>query len=235
MVRQARERLGAHHVRRAGLDKLHHLGGEQPPLAHRVAQREDLARIFGQLVDVRRRVEARRLGERLVHRCAELLDGGKRHLRPERTLRAAPERIFLEDAARNAEQEELDEPRHHGLAPFPLDHVDDLVVRRGVKLHEDFAHHADARFGSLALERQRIEVLDNLTDRALEAAVRLAGFQLALACGHPVVEQAIRATGFHLVGARAIEALHEHVAVLQRVHGLEQHLRRDLEARVVLA
>ena len=50
-----------------------------------------------------------------------------------------------------------------------------------------------------------------------------------------MVEQAIRATRLHLVGARAVEALHEHVAVLQRVHGLEQHLRRDLEARVVFA
>ena len=104
-----------------------------------------------------------------------------------------------------------------------------------MELHENLAHHADARLGSLALKRQRVEVLDDLADRALEAAVRFAAFQLALARGHPVVEQAIRATGFHLVGARAIEALHEHVAVLQRVHGLEQHLRRDLEAGVVLA
>ncbi len=41
------------------------------------------------------------------------------------TLRAAPERIFLENTTCNAEQEKLDEPRHHGLAPFPLNHVDD--------------------------------------------------------------------------------------------------------------
>ena len=47
------------------------------------------------------------------------------------------ERVLLEDAARRTEQEELDEPRHHGLAALALDDVDDLVVRRGVELHQD--------------------------------------------------------------------------------------------------
>ena len=168
MVRQARERLRAHHVRRARHDELNHFGGEQPALAHRVAQAQNLACVFGQLIDVRWRVEARRCGERVVDRLAELRDGRQSDFAAERALGGTAQRVFLENAARDAEQEELDETRHNGLAALALDHVDDLVVRRGVELHQNLAHHADAWLGALALQRQRVEVFHDLLHRALE-------------------------------------------------------------------
>ena len=80
----------------------------------------------------------------------------------QRPASGTAQRVFLENAARDAEQEKLDEARHNGLASLALDHVDDLVVRRGVELHQNLAHDADARLGALALQRQRIEVFHDL-------------------------------------------------------------------------
>ena len=104
-----------------------------------------------------------------------------------------------------------------------------------MELHQDLAHHAHARLGALARKRQRVEVLHDSAHRALELAAVHAAVQLLLAHAHPVVEQRVRAAGLHLVGARAVQTHHEQIAVSQRVHGLQEHLRRDLEAGVVLA
>ena len=106
----------------------------------------------GQLVDIRRRLEALGARERVGDGGAELLDGLKRHAAARGALRRAAERILLEDGAGKPEQEELDESRNHGLAALALDLVDDLVVRRGMELHQDLADHADARLGALALQ-----------------------------------------------------------------------------------
>ena len=104
-----------------------------------------------------------------------------------------------------------------------------------MELHEDLAHHAHAGFRALAGQGQRVEVLHDAAHRAAELRLAHAALELVLAGVHPVLEQAVRAARLHLVGARAIQAHHEQIAVLQRVNGLVEHLRRDLEARVLLA
>ena len=104
-----------------------------------------------------------------------------------------------------------------------------------MELHQNLAHDADARLGALALQRQRVEVFYNLLHGALEFRTLHAARQLRLAFGHPVLEQVVGRAWLNLVGARAVERHHEQVAVAQRVHSLQQHLRRDLEAGVHLA
>ena len=104
-----------------------------------------------------------------------------------------------------------------------------------MELHQDLADHADARLGALALQGKRVEIVHDLLDRLLEAAARHTRFELRLARRHPMIEQVRRALRLNLVGARAVEALHQQIAVAQRVNGLEQHLRRHLEAGVHLA
>ncbi len=104
-----------------------------------------------------------------------------------------------------------------------------------MELHQNFAHYANARFGALALQRQRVEILHDLFHRALEFAVFHSARKLAFAFGHPVVEEVVRRVRLDLVRARAIECHHEQVAVAQCVNGLQQHLRRDIEPGVHLA
>ena len=64
-------------------------------------RRQNLARVVGQLVNIRRRVEATRLLQRVVHGLAQLLDGGQADLAPERALLRLADRL-LEDAAGDA-------------------------------------------------------------------------------------------------------------------------------------
>ena len=104
-----------------------------------------------------------------------------------------------------------------------------------MELHQNLADDAHARLRALALKRQRIEILDDLLDRALEFAALHAPPQLALAFVHPKIEQGVRAAGHHLVGARAVQAHHQQVAVLQGGDGLIEHGGRDLEAGIHLA
>ena len=49
---------------------------------------------------------------------------------------------------------------HDGLAAFGLDLLDDLVVGRGMELHQDLADHAHARLGALACKRQGVGLLE---------------------------------------------------------------------------
>ena len=86
---------------------------------------QNLACVFGQLVNACRRVEARRLSSAFVT-GAQAFTTFRAILLPNAPGRAA-ERVFLEDATRRAEQEELDEPRYHGLRSLALDDVDDPI------------------------------------------------------------------------------------------------------------
>ena len=129
----------------------------------------------------------------------------------------------MEDAAHDAEQEELDEARHDSFATFALDHLNDLIVRSGMEFHQDLAHNAHARFGSLAYERQRIEVLDDAPARLGKLVAVRSLAHLGFANIHPMVEQTLRCARFGFIGARTIERHHEQVAIRKRVHGLFQH------------
>ena len=57
---------------------------------------------------------------------------------------------------------------------------------------------------------------------------------LLLARVHPVAVQRVGAARLHLVRARTVQRHHEQVAVRQRVDGLHEHGRRDIEAGIVL-
>ena len=112
-------------------------------------------------------MEAGALLQGIVHRLAQLLHRGQADAAAQRALLRLADGL-LEDAAGDAEQEELDEPGHHGLAALALDDVHDLVVGRGMELHEDLPHHAHAGLGALAGQRQGVEVLHDTAHRAAE-------------------------------------------------------------------
>ena len=70
-------------------------------------KRQDLARVLGQLVDVGRRLEAARVRSAFVTGARIFADGPQPDAAAHRALRRTTERVLLEDAARDAEQEEL--------------------------------------------------------------------------------------------------------------------------------
>ncbi len=140
------------------------------------------------------------------------------------------------DCVGHAKEEEVHEPRDVGLAALLLDDLDHLIVGRGVELHEDLAHHADARFRAVAQERQRLEGVDRALAEVVEAAARRrGGGDEALGVGHHAVVERVGGARLGLVGAHAVEELHDEVAVEQGVDGLDQDLGlEDREARILL-
>ena len=236
VVGQARKRRAAHDVGRAGLDEVDHLGREQPALAHRVAQRQHLLGLGGQLEDVGVGLEARGLGEHLVDGLAEALDElDAGHVREAARGLGAELGVGV-DRVGHAKEEEVHQARDVGLAALLLDDLDHLVVGRGVELDEDLAHHAHARLGAVVLQRQRLEGVDGALAELVEAAARRrGGGDQSLGLGHHAVVERIGGAGLGLVGAAAVEQLHDEVAVEQGVDRLDQDLGlEDGEARVLL-
>lgn len=63
---------------------------------------------------------------------------------------------------------EVHEVRHDGLRALALEQVDEVVVGERHVFDENFANDADARLAERLVQRERVEILDDL---AAEAAV----------------------------------------------------------------
>ena len=131
-------------------------------------------------------------------------------------------------------QEEVEQTRHHGLAALALDHVDHVVVGRGVELDQDLTDHAHARLGALAHKRHGVERADGLAAQLGVVMPVELGCQLASA-RHVLLVERVGGTGRGLIRAAAVEHLHHHVAKEHRVDRLLKQRRRQLKAGVVLA
>ena len=98
---------------------------------------------------------------------------------PAAPLAERPSGSFWKMAPARPNRKNSVETRNHGLAALALDLIDDLVVRRGMELHEDLADHADARFGALALQGKRVEILHDLATVRFHSAARQARVRAA--------------------------------------------------------
>ena len=146
----------------------------------------------------------------------------------------ATQLVLLQLGVTHGVQEEVEQARHHSLAALALDHVDHMVVSRGVELDQDLADHAHARLGALAHKRHGVERVDGLAAQlgvvvTVELRRQLAGAR------HVLLVECVGSAGRGLVRAAAVEHLHHDVTKEHRVHGLLKQRRRNLEAGVVLA
>ena len=103
-----------------------------------------------------------------------------------------------------------------------------------MELHQDLADHAYTRLRAFTLKGQIVEIVDDLLYGLLEATSLLAFVDLRLATRHPMIEQAVRCARLTFIGTRAIEALHEQIAVEDGIDGVIEHRRGDVEARILL-
>ena len=216
------------------IDQVEHLGREEPPLAHVVAHRKHRAGLVGHGTDALGRLKATGLLEHLLHRCAHPVHELDERLHACTRRGGAFQLVLLQLGVAHGVQEEVEQARHHGLAAFALDHVDHVVVGRGMELDQNLADHAHARLGALAHKRHGIERADGLAAQlgvvvAVELRRQLAG------AGHVLLVERVGGTGRGLIRAAAVEHLHHHVAKEHRVDRLLKQRRRQLKAGVVLA
>ena len=64
---------------------------------------------------------------------------------------------------------EVHEVRHDGLRTLALEQVDEVVVGKRHVFDENFAHDADARLAERLVQRERIEILDDLAAEAAKS------------------------------------------------------------------
>ena len=134
----------------------------------------------------------------------------------------------------HAEEEEVHQPGDVGLAALVLYRPHDVVVGRGMELHQNLPHHAHARLAAEVHARQLVEIPHYLLVHPREFAALHAGLVLHQVI-HPLAEQRVGAAGHRLVGARAIEQLHQQIARDQGRNRIQQHLDGHVEAGIHLA
>ena len=101
-----------------------------------------------------------------------------------------------------------------------------------MELNQNLTNNANARLGSLALQRQVVKVVYDGANRLLITTEFLAFGDLQLALFHPVIEQLLCRTLFDFIRACTVQALHKQVAIEQREYSVVQHSGRHLEARI---
>ena len=233
MVGQAREGLGAHDVGRPALDELDHLACEQPALAHGVAEVQDLARALGGLPDGAKGLKALAVAQGLANGLAQVLQVVDQVAEDHVVFLVGNQRLVAEDAVGQAEEEEVDQAGHVGLAALLLDHLDHLVVGGGMELDQDLTHNAHTRLAAKVDAGQLVELADDLRVELLGLA-QLHGGHGLVQVGHPLLEQGVGAAGHGLVGAHAVEQHHQQIAHEQGGDGRLEHGGREVPAGVRL-
>ena len=217
VVRQARKRRAHDDVRRAVLDEVAHLGRQQPALAHRVAEREDLGRLRRKVEDAAVRLEALGRLQHLVDGLAHALQKVDGPLVRHAVHGLRAKLAVHVHLVRDAKQEEVHKAGHVRLAALVLDDLHHLVVRRRVELHQDLAHHAHARLAAVVHQGQPVERADGVLAQAIELATPHTA-DLGLHAAHEELVLAVRRALLRLVRTGAVQALHQQVSVEKGVH-----------------
>ena len=123
---------------------------------------------LGDVRDLHRRFKAAAGLERVEHRAAQITNGLDAELADKRTAQTPAEELVLVAAVVDAVIHEVHEVRHDGLRTLALEQVDEVVVGKRHVFDENFAHDADARLAERLVQREHVEILDDL---AAEAAV----------------------------------------------------------------
>ena len=228
VVRQAAERLEADDVGHAFVDELDHLAGQEPAFAGHVAEADVARGELGGLVDLVRREEVAAVLECLAHRRAVEVDDVDEHASEEAVLLLAVEQAVLDDRVVGRVEEEVDEVRHDDLRALLHQDFLDVVVRDRMVLRKDLADDADFRLPEGFIDRDVVEFLDDLLDRALELEVA-AVFQYVLAGCHPLVEEALGLALLELVRHHAVLDVLQEIAKDGGLDGGDEHRAREAE------
>ena len=241
VVGQAAEGLAAHDVRRAVLDELDHLRGQQPPLARLVAQGEDLRGLVHHVGAGGLDVEGPPAGgERRPRRRLDLLqepDGG---LVPGHGIHSDAVGVGLPLGGDRTAEEEGEQPRNDGLAALGLDLIDDVIVGVGLEFDQNLSDDADARLTGDIAPGQGVELADHLAQQTPIAQPPAPGGAASPAPEEfpddriPPFYEAVGSPLLGLVGAHAQQAGVEGVADDDALDDLERESRSDLEPGVLL-
>ena len=243
MVRQAREGLRAHDIRAPGLNQLDDLGGQQPAFAGLHADGRDFISGFHQLLHAFVLAElAVRGGDGATYRVEPAVERPP-HDCVHSLATAGAQMVLVPLVGVRVLGHEFDNARHHSLATLRLDLVDDMVVGVRMVFDENLTYHTDTRLARDIPQRQLVEgahdLLEQLRINPISLAVHaFGGFGIPVVFDGlaqdciPLFVQGVRAARFRLVGADAVQAFHEQIAVHERFAGTFQHRRCRLEARV---
>ena len=228
VVRQAAKRLEADDIWHTLVDELDHLARQEPAFACHVAEADMARGELGRLVDLVRCEEVAAVLEGLAHRRAVEVDDVDEHAPEEAVPLLAVEQPVLDDWVVGRVEEEVDEVRHDDLRALLHQDLLDVVVRDRMVLREDLADNADFRLPEFFIDRDIVEFLDNLLDRALELEVA-AVLEDVLALCHPLVEETLRLTLLELIRHHAILDVLQEIAEDRGLDGGDEHRAREAE------
>ena len=129
--------------------------------------------------------------------------------------------------------EKIHQIRNNCLGPLLLQEIDQVIVRQGHILYEDFADDTDARFAQGLVDGEMVKTLNNLP---AECSVALTAFTLErsnTACPEFGMQR-IRRAGNALIGTDSIQAAKKKVAEDDGFAGRKDHRRGKPEPFVLL-
>ncbi len=237
MIRQASEGLNADDVGNAALDQLHHLARQEPPLTGLVADIDDGLCILDDLVDAGRRLKVPALLVLAVNGPQrDVLDGVDRCLHAEGRLFGGAQIIGLVHLVVEAVQHKAHQIRNNGLRALGLQRVDQVIVGRVGVFYQDLADDADPGLFEALVNRNRVEIADDVAAHALHLvqgeALRADQEFGAGLC--PLLVHGLHGALFQLVGPHAVDAFHQHITENNGEGQPGNKGERDLKAGVPL-
>ena len=147
---------------------------------------------------------------------------------------AGAQMLRLVDLVVEAVEHEVHQVRHHGLRPFALQKLHQMVVARGGELHQDLPH--DAHPGLLDVQDgDRIELPDDVPAHPAESQqVHMLRGDEILCFFYPFPVQGIYTARDCLIGAHPVYAAHEDVAELGGQSRADQQVGVQVEAGIAL-
>ncbi len=235
MVGKTPEGLNADDIRDAAFDQFNHFTGQEPALAGLVADVDNRLCIFHHLIDAGRRFEVPAL-------FIFAVDGAKSHILNgvngdihAKSGRFGGSQIFcLVNLIVKTIQHKAHEVRNHSLGALCLQNIHQMVVGCVGVFHEDLAYDADAGLFEVLMNRKRIKIADDLTGELLHLAEREAlGIHQEIRAfpGPFLIHRHDRAL-FRLIGAHAVDALHQNIAEDYGEGEAGDQRERDLKAGV---
>ena len=108
-----------------------------------------------------------------------------------------------------------------------------MVVGKRHILDEDLANDADARLAERLVQRERVEILDDLAAEAAVVPPGVTAGERGDAAIAPLGVQGVRAAGDLFIRPYAVQAAHEQVAVDERAERIHQQAGGGAEARIL--
>ena len=169
--------------------------------------------------------------ERFHHGFAEVLHNVDEQTVHHFVRELAVEVIVLDRGVVEAEHEEVEHVRAHGLAALRFDELHDMVIRTVMVFDEDLADYAYARFGRV-VNGQFVELFDHLFAVLGERRMDVLG-KVVRDYARPLFVKFVGAALDLFVRAHAVEQSHRQVGIYRRIYELQHEFEIDGEAAVL--